>query len=322
MFGDGAAAGSTHGRYNVVLFGGDAGAGRTGLRPDSITVASIDAVTGKTVLISLPRNMTNFDFAEGSVMDEQFPDGFDADYLNGVSTWATDRPELFPGSDNPGLDATVMAVEGITDLEISYWAMVNLEGFKDLVDAFGGVTLNVRDQIPVGLPTDSYFRYIEPGVQELDGMETLWFARARYGSDDYSRMARQKCVMSAMLQQVSPQSALRNFQSIAEASSEMVSTSIPASEVGRFLELAVKAKSQKISTVSLVPPLVNTGDPDTDEVHELVALGIDRSEGDAPAPEQPRKKKNKAPSSTTGGSLGSMAEGYAANQAADLGTTC
>ena len=239
-----------------------------------------------------------------------------------MSTWATDRPELFPHSHNPGLDATIMAVEGITDLDISYWAMVNLEGFKDLVDAFGGVTLNVRDQIPVGLPTDDYFRYIEPGVQELDGQETLWFARARYGSDDYSRMARQKCVMTAMLKQVSPQAALRNFQDIAQASSEMVSTNIPHSEVDRFLDLALKAKSQKISTVSLVPPLVNTADPDISEIQDMVALGIDRSEGDAPAPEKTGKKRKQPSTSTTGGSVGSMADGYAANQSADLGASC
>ncbi|MGZ5404711.1 MAG: LCP family protein, partial [Nocardioides sp.] len=140
MFGDGEAVGASEGRYNVALLGGDAGAGRWGLRPDSITVASIDAETGETVLISLPRNMTNFPFTEGSVMDEQFPDGFDADMLNGVSTWASDHTELFGTSDEPGIDATLMAIEGITDLDINYWAMVNLEGFKDLVDAFGGVT--------------------------------------------------------------------------------------------------------------------------------------------------------------------------------------
>ena len=77
MFGDGSAVDAHHGRYNVLLMGGDSGAGRWGLRPDSMTVASIDAETGKTVLISLPRNMQNFPFAEGSVMAEQFPDGFD-----------------------------------------------------------------------------------------------------------------------------------------------------------------------------------------------------------------------------------------------------
>lgn len=321
MFGDGEAVGASKGRYNVALLGGDAGAGRWGLRPDSITVASIDAETGETVLISLPRNLTNFPFAEGSVMDKQFPDGFDADYLNGVSTWAGDRTELFPTSDNPGIDATLMAIEGITDLDINYWAMVNLEGFKDLVDAVGGVTLEVRDAIPVGLPNESYFRYIEPGTRTLDGVETLWFARARYGSDDYSRMARQKCVMAAMLNQISPQVALRNFQRIASASSAMVSTSIPGSEVGRFLDLALKAKDQKIATLSLVPPLVNTGDPDIDEIHDLVASAIDRAEGDAPPAATPKKKRG-APAGTTGGSIGSLAEGYAANQSADLGSSC
>ena len=201
----------------MLLLGGDSGAGRWGLRPDSLTVASIDADTGRTVLISLPRNMAKFPFAEGSVMDKQFPDGFDCEgcYLNGVSTWAQDHTDLFGKSDNPGVDATIMAVEGITGLEVNYWAMVNLQGFKDLVDAVGGVTLKVRSPIPVGGLGSDVTGYIEPGVRRLDGHDTLWFARSREGSDDYSRMARQKCVMSAMLQQISPQVALRNFQSIA-----------------------------------------------------------------------------------------------------------
>ena len=45
------------GRYNILLMGGDAGKDRSGLRPDSMTVASVDAETGRTVLISLPRNL-------------------------------------------------------------------------------------------------------------------------------------------------------------------------------------------------------------------------------------------------------------------------
>ena len=127
MFGDGTVSDAHDGRYNVLLLGGDSGAGRWGLRPDSMTVASIDAETGQTVLVSLPRNMENFPFAKGSVMAEQFPDGFDCRlHLNGVSTWAGDNTELFPGSKNPGVDATIMAIEGITGLKINYWAMVNL----------------------------------------------------------------------------------------------------------------------------------------------------------------------------------------------------
>jgi polyisoprenyl-teichoic acid--peptidoglycan teichoic acid transferase len=341
MFGDGKVTTATDGRYNVLLLGGDSGAGRWGLRPDSLTVASIDADTGRTVLVGLPRNMASFPFKEGSPMAAQFPEGFDCEgcYLNGVSTWAQDHPDLFKGSEEPGIDATISAVEGITGLDVNYWAMVNLQGFKDLVDATGGVTLNVRSRIPVGLPHESYFHYIEPGVKKLDGQDTLWFARARYGSDDYSRMARQKCVMSAMIQQISPEQALRNFEDIAKAGTDMVSTNLPTSEVDRFLALALKARSEKMSSVSLVPPLINTAEPDIELVHATVVEALERSEGRTPSPRpepegepetveaappaaEPAAPAPAAPAPVTGGSVGSLSTGYAANQAEDLGAAC
>lgn len=326
LSGSGGSSAAHDGRYNVLLMGGDSGAGRWGLRPDSMTVASIDIETGRTVLIALPRNMANFPFKAGSVMAEQFPDGFDVDYLNGVSTWAQDHTDLFPDSDNPGVDATIMGVEGITGLPINYWAMVNLQGFKDLVDAVGGVTLTVRQAIPVGGLGSDVTGYIDPGTRKLDGFETLWYARAREGSDDYSRMARQKCVMSAMLSQISPQKVISNFSKLAEASAAMISTNIPASDFSTLAELALKARNQKISTVSLVPPAINTGNPDIAVVRRMVADGIARAEGTAPAPAAGKKGKKKQATSTTepvtGGSLGSLSEGYAANQSEDLSTTC
>jgi LCP family protein required for cell wall assembly len=321
LFGDGEVSDPHDGRYNVLLLGGDSGAGRWGLRPDSMTIASIDADTGRTVLIGLPRNMANFPFAEGSVMDEQFPDGFDCEgcYLNGVSTWAQDNTELFGKSKNPGTDATIMAIEGITDLKINYWAMVNLEGFKDIVDAVGGVTLNVRQPIPVGGLGSDVTGYIQPGERKLNGHDTLWYARAREGSDDYSRMARQKCVLNALLEQVSPQQAIRNFGDLAKASTETLSTNMPASEMDRFIPLAMKARDQKVATLSLVPPMINTADPDIDLIHEKVEEAIDKAEGKGDAPGKGGKKKQ---DSVTGGSVGSLSEGYAANQAEDLASAC
>ena len=279
----------------MLLLGGDAGAGRWGLRPDSMTVASIDADTGRTVLIGAAAQHDELPLRRGLGDGRAVPRRASTArcYLNGVSTWAGDHTELFGKSDTPGVDATVMAIEGITGLKINYWAMVNLEGFKDLVDAVGGVTLNVRAPIPVGGLGSDVTGYIEPGVRKLNGHDTLWFARARDGSDDYSRMARQKCVMSAMLQQISPQVALRNFERIAEASSEMISTNIPASEVDRFIELALKARDQKVSTLSLVPPMINTGDPDIDLVQEKVAAAIDRAEGRRPRRAEQKKKPHR-----------------------------
>ena len=222
MFGDGKATAATHGRYNVLLLGGDSGADRWGLRPDSITVASIDDETGKAILFGLPRNMLNFPFAKGSIMAEQFPDGYDCDSceLNSLSTWAQDNKALFKGYSNPGVEATVEGVEGITGLKINYYAMVNLQGFRSMVQAVGGLKLNVRDRIPIGGVGGPVTGYIEPGVQRLDGFQTLWFARSRESADDYSRMARQKCVMNAMLQQLSPQTVVTNFEKIAKAERE------------------------------------------------------------------------------------------------------
>lgn len=355
LAGDGEVAGTAEGRYNILLAGADSGEGRQGLRPDSLTVASIDAQTGRTVLIGLPRNLANFPFKEGSVMAKQFPDGFNCEdcMLNAVSTWAEDHRELFARPKRAGMTATMQAVEGITGLEISYWAMVNMAGFSTLVDAFGGVELNLRDRIPVGLPHESYFHYMEPGVRKLDGEEALWFARARHGSDDYSRMARQKCVMSAMLSQVSPQQAVLNISDIAKAGTSMLSTSMPGSEFDRFVALALKAKDERMASVSLVPPLVNTGNPDMDVVHAAITEAIEHSEN-PPAPakktgdggksgtgqsggdqsgggqgeggqtgsSQAETPAGSEPETQTGGSVGSLKNGYAANQTDDVAAAC
>jgi LCP family protein required for cell wall assembly len=324
MFSGDTVHGANDGRFNVLLVGGDSGAGRWGLRTDSMTVASIDAKTGKTVLIGLPRNMTNFPFAKGSVMRKAWPKGFNCGYpdceLNGVNTWVGDHQNLFKGVEDPGMEATISAIEGITGLKVNYWAFVNLAGFRGLVDAVGGVTLNVRQPIPVGGLGADVTGYIRPGVRKLNGFDTLWFARSRDSSDDYSRMARQKCVMNAMLHQISPQTVLTNFEKIAKASSQMVSTDIPASEVDRFMELALKAKGQPVATLSLVPPMINTADPDIALIKRKVVQAIDRSEH--PAAKGTHHRKKKAPTSVTGGSIGSLSAGYAANDSTDLAASC
>jgi LCP family protein required for cell wall assembly len=336
MFGDGTATAAHHGRYNVLLLGGDSGADRWGLRPDSITVASIDADTGKAILFGLPRNMMNFPFPKGSIMEEQFPDGYDCGTceLNSLSTWAQDNKSLFEDYPNPGVEATVEGVEGITGLSINYYAMVNLQGFRSMVQAVGGLKLNVRDRIPIGGVGGPVTGYIEPGVQRLNGFQTLWFARSRESADDYSRMARQKCVMNAMLQQLSPQTVIANFEKIAKASEQLVTTDLPASELGKFAELAMKARSQPLATVSFVPPVINTGRPDVAKIQSMVSAAIDRSENGAkagagktaPAAGTTKAKAKKGYSrsrqSTVGGSIGNLHDGYAANAATDLSSAC
>ncbi len=327
MFGSGPVSEAHDGRYNVLLLGGDSASDRWGLRPDSITVASIDAETGRTVLFGLPRNLRNFPFPEGSVMASQFPTAYDcaACELNSLATWAANHKSLFPGHANPGVEATMQGVEGITGLRINYYAMVNLQGFRSMVQAVGGLELNVRDRIPIGGVGSPVTGYIEPGVQRLNGFQTLWFARSRESADDYSRMARQKCVLNAMLQQLSPATVVTNFERIAEASARLVTTDLPASELGRFAELALKARSQPVRTVSFVPPVVSTADPDVPEIRSMVQAAVDRSEGRGRSSAAGGRRPEgftAARKSTVGGSIGNLRDGYAANAASDLSKAC
>ncbi len=282
------------GRYNILLVGSDAREDRTGVRPDSLTVASIDTDTGRTVLVSLPRNLQNVPFSEDSPMRRVYPYGYNCGptcLLNAVHTAAENRTDLYPDSDDPGLDATIDAVEGATDLKINYYVMINLNGFKGLVNAVGGVTMDVKTRIAMFGHDDSYKNvYIEPGVQKLNGQKALWYARSRYLADDFTRMGRQKCLMAAMLSQLSPQKVLVNATKIADSGKELLSTNIPAVELGQFADLALKSRGEKIAVVSLVPPAVSTANPNYPGIHAMIQTAIDKSEKASTTPATPAEK--------------------------------
>ncbi|MFY0405868.1 LCP family protein [Solicola sp. PLA-1-18] len=326
VFGQQTVSIAEQGRYNVLLLGADSGKGRVGLRPDSLMVASIDADTGRTVLVGLPRNLANVPFPKGSTMREQFPKGFDCDgcYLNGVNTWAEDHKELFPGVTHPGIAATKQAVSQATGLDIGYYAMVNLHGFKDLVDAVGGVRLTVPERVPIGGIGAPITGYVKKGTYKLDGKETLWFARSRVANNDYSRMARQKCVMSAMLQQLSPQTVLMNVNSLANSSKRMLETDIPQSELDTFIDLALKARSAKVSTVSVVPPAINTSNPDFDEVRAMVSRAVDVSEGKTVPKPKKQVAAEKAAKAKTAGQAPDVDKerSTTVNETQDLASAC
>jgi LCP family protein required for cell wall assembly len=271
------------GRYNVLLLGGDAGKDRVGLRPDSMTVASVDAETGRTVLVSLPRNLEDVPFPASSPLHATFPKGYSCPdhscMLNAVYTYASEHPDLYPGVRNPGAQATMEAIEGATGLQINYWALIDLKGFEDLVDAVGGITMDVYRRVPIGGGSSKIYGYVEAGKnRHLDGREALWFARSRSDSSDYDRMVRQKCVMNAMLDQLDPATLLTNFNSIAAAGKEVVATSVPTSEINTMMDLALKAKKLPTSSLAVVPPLIQPGAPDFDVIRTAVGDKIAASE--------------------------------------------
>ena len=280
---------SKDGRYNILLMGGDAGKGRVGLRPDSLTVASVDADTGRTVLFSLPRNLEDVPFPESSPMRKRFPKGYGCKdhtcMLNAVYTYANAHKNLYPGVKDPGAQATTEAVEGITGLKINYYVLVDLKGFQALVDAVGGINMDISHRVPIGGGTHKIYGWVEAGRNvHLDGYHALWFGRSRSGDSDYARIARQKCVMSAMLNQLDPLTVLTKFNKIAAAGKEILETNIPTSDVNTLLDLAMKAKAKPVASLAFVPPLIHPGKPDFALVQRKVAKKIATAEAkDAPA---------------------------------------
>ncbi len=290
-------------RLNILILGGDAGADRVGTRTDTVILASINTRTGDTVLYSLPRQTEKIPFPAGSPLAKVFPRGY---YLPGqpqgeqmlnaiydnVPSYGPAKSAL-PVAKDVGAKILELGVGEALGLKVDYYAMVNLDGFIELVNALGGVTLNVNVPIPVGgknpttpggsdgFPPD---RWLHPGPnQHFDGVDALWFARGRYQTDDYSRMSRQRCVIQAITAQVNPPNVLANYEALTKAGQNIVHTDVPNSLLPALVELATKVKGQPLRSISFENDKdgFSTTTPNWTLVRQRVQEGLD------PAPAAP-----------------------------------
>jgi LCP family protein required for cell wall assembly len=282
LFTSGRALDAADGRYNILLLGGDAGADRIGTRPDSIQLASVDADTGRTVLFGFSRETEHIRFRAGSVMAGLMPDGWscgDECLLNGLYSWGQDHAKLFPaGTEDPGVLATTEAVESLSGLDVQYYVLVDLQGFKGLIDAVGGLDITVQRRTPIGGGSAKVSGYIEPGLQHLDGYHALWYARSRTKSTNYERMARQRCVVTALVKQLDPKTLVLNVAGILAATEGVVRTDIPQQALPHLADLAVKTKQQPITSVNFVPPLIKPWSFDPAVVRSTVSKAVSASE--------------------------------------------
>jgi LCP family protein required for cell wall assembly len=283
------------GQYTFMLLGGDAGADRVGLRPDSITVVSVNADSGAATMIGVPRNLANVPFPADSPMAAEWPDGFDCGtsdcLINAAYTYGDNHPELYPDAEaagsSPGIEATRDAVEGATGIPIQFFVIIDMQGFDDLIDALGGITIDIPADVPIAIEGGPVEEWIRAGDDvTLDGYHALWYARSRAGSNDYERMERQRVVQEAVISQFTPQVLLTQYASLSSAGQDLVQTDIPQAMIGSLADLAERTRSLPITNLELVPPVVNTAAPDFAQVHGLVAEAIASAEAvdDAPSP--------------------------------------
>jgi LCP family protein required for cell wall assembly len=231
-------------RLNILLLGGDAGPGRSGLRTDTMIVASIDPVNGDTALIGIPRNFGGVTLKDGTEVPVEI--------LNAVYGWGNRHPDRFDGPD-PGASATVDVLENITGLDIDYYMLVDLTGFAELVDAVGGVHIKVPKSVdgPLYDPVTGAYEMvrIEAGEQFLDGGHALAYARVRHDSTDYVRMGRQRCLLASMARDLDPVGLLPRLGDLLEAIEVYVTTDLPIDLVPELIRLGPRVSSDQIRVV-------------------------------------------------------------------------
>jgi polyisoprenyl-teichoic acid--peptidoglycan teichoic acid transferase len=251
------------GRLTVLLLGGDAGPDRQGLRTDTMMVASIELKTGKAALFGLPRNLVRAPLPPGPAADFFGGRGFPRP-LNELYAFAElERRDLFPAGRRPGVLAVAGVAETMLGLPIDHYALVDLKGFVDVVDALGGVWVEVKkpirvevDRLGTGGPQPAYV--MQPGRRKMGGFTALAYARSRKTTSDYDRMQRQRCLLGSLAAQTDPAEVLRAFPRLVHVVKRSVATDIPANRLPALLE-AVGGNRAHVSTVGFTPPTYTVG---------------------------------------------------------------
>jgi LCP family protein required for cell wall assembly len=238
-------------RLNILLIGSDQRPKDGTFNTDTLIVASIDPVTKQVAMFSLPRDSSGIPLPNGPLRNAFGPTYGPPAKINNLFTRIRNRPDLVAGNSRTrGFNGLKLVLGNLYGLDIKYFVEVNFEGFKQVVDAMGGVTINV--QVPVvdnKYPSDTGRTarvYIPAGIQHMTGAEALVYARSRHESDDFDRGARQQRVISSMREQADVATIIPRIPELIAALKSTVRTDIPQSELAKLAGLASGVDTKNI----------------------------------------------------------------------------
>ena len=271
----GPAVDPVNGRYNFMVLGVDSDSNRVkegmGMRPDTMQVVSVDASTGRIISMGFPRDLHNIPFPATSPMHKIYPKGYTESSADYCGEWAClntvyvdaelNHADLYPQAKkngvSPGIYAMMDAAEGITGLKMQFYAVVDMQGLVKLIDALGGVDINVEEDVALanmGVPDAEVKAWIRAGQKHLDGWHALMYARSRHAATgDYDRMKRQQKLLAALQKQMNPMNVLTKFQEISKAGGQLVTTNIPQPMFGTLADLAIKSRESGFKGITFTP---------------------------------------------------------------------
>ena len=244
-------------RLNILLIGADQRPNEGTFNTDTLIVVSIDPLTKQVAMFSLPRDTVDVPIPPGPARST-----FGSVYRGKINGWWTNihlRSDFYPGTKKTrGYNGLKAILGNLYKLDIKYFVEVNFDGFRKVVDAMGGVTINV--QVPVlddSYPSDTgrHARvYIPAGIQHMTGAEALRYARSRHGSTDFDRGVRQQRVLLSLREQADPQALIPRLPQLIKALEKAVSTDIPANQLAPLLGLASEVDTKNIRSYVFTPP--------------------------------------------------------------------
>lgn len=246
------------GRFDLLLIGSDAGSGRWSRRTDVMLLVEVDVETGNVAMIGVPRNLQNAPYPPGPARDAAAC-GCQPGLINEMYVEATGRnPGLWPGKGAvKGIGAVRSVVSTLTGRPIDAVLIVDLMGVVRVVDAMGGVDIDV----PEAVVDDTYpdpgrgkiKLRIKAGQQHFDGREALAYARSRHMDSDYGRMERQQTLLLAMRKQFGP-AAILNAPALFAAAKSTAWTDLPREALPALVELFGRTADAKVKQMRIVPP--------------------------------------------------------------------
>jgi LCP family protein required for cell wall assembly len=245
------------GRLNLLLIGSDAGPDRWMLRTDTMIVLSVDVATGRAAMFGVPRNMTGVPLppeSAGAFENGRFPG-----LLNALYVYAMGHPTDFPGGEARGFRAVTGAVQELVGVRLDGAVVVNLNGFVDLVDAVGGLWIDiparlVDDRYPDPDGTHVGRIVIEAGCQHLGGEMALAYARSRHQDSDYGRMGRQQLVLLALRNQIDPVALLPRIPELLSIAEDNLWTTLAVEDLPGLVDLAARVRAGDVTTITFIPP--------------------------------------------------------------------
>lgn len=149
-----------------------------------------------------------------------------------------------------GVPSTIDTVEGMLDIPIDYYVKMNFNAFIEVVDALGGIEAEVPYKLTELDENDKRTVNLEPGIQELNGRESLALARTRKLDSDVERGKRQQMILQSLMKQAFTLKSVSKYGDVIDAVGDNMKTNMTFNEMKSFFEYA-KNGMPDVETISL-----------------------------------------------------------------------